>query len=347
MTTVTRPRGPLPARVYWTRRLLLVVVAFALVFGVARLLGSGGSRRARRRTPVGADPVQLGRAGIDLACRDAAPATPTAPHRGTGEASATQAVEPTPTPLAAARRAPASDSDIVATPTVKGTAYAGQPVVLRDDARDEASRRPAPGTCPRAIAGGQGHLAAPTGSGRPRSAAARSRSSRWCVRRDQPDDGRRRPGTASAPTPTAPGRRPGPSRATTTSVAASFGAEPVDEQFELHAAGAAHDHRDADAREKPRPEGSARRALADEEARRQSRRLSRGAAALRRSARGCWTRPAGTGPRARCGPGARRRRRRPAGRRCSAESSFCRLPKWSTSRSTTVPGSRGTLASSR
>ena len=54
MTTVTRPRGPLPARVYWTRRLLLVVVAFALVFGIAHLLGSGGSGSPSAQ-PVGAD----------------------------------------------------------------------------------------------------------------------------------------------------------------------------------------------------------------------------------------------------------------------------------------------------
>ncbi len=41
MSAVTRPRGPLPARVYWTRRLLVVGLAFLLVFGLARLLGGG------------------------------------------------------------------------------------------------------------------------------------------------------------------------------------------------------------------------------------------------------------------------------------------------------------------
>lgn len=49
MTSFTR--GPLPARVYWTRRLLLVALALVLVVGIARLLGSGsdvssGSARA-------------------------------------------------------------------------------------------------------------------------------------------------------------------------------------------------------------------------------------------------------------------------------------------------------------
>ncbi|HET6561727.1 MAG TPA: hypothetical protein VFG72_07615 [Marmoricola sp.] len=42
MAAVTRPRGPLPRRVYWFRRLLVLVVAFGLVFGVARLLGASG-----------------------------------------------------------------------------------------------------------------------------------------------------------------------------------------------------------------------------------------------------------------------------------------------------------------
>ncbi len=40
MSTMTR--GPLPARVYWTRRMLVLGTAFLLVFGLARLL-TGGS----------------------------------------------------------------------------------------------------------------------------------------------------------------------------------------------------------------------------------------------------------------------------------------------------------------
>mgnify|MGYP006150707977 CR=1 FL=1 len=34
-------RGPLPARVYWTRRLLVLGTVFLLVFGIARVLTSG------------------------------------------------------------------------------------------------------------------------------------------------------------------------------------------------------------------------------------------------------------------------------------------------------------------
>lgn len=39
MSSVTRPRGPLPARVYWVRRLLVLGVAVVLVVALARLLG--------------------------------------------------------------------------------------------------------------------------------------------------------------------------------------------------------------------------------------------------------------------------------------------------------------------
>lgn len=38
-STPLQPRGPLPARVYWTRRLVLLGLALALVAGLARILG--------------------------------------------------------------------------------------------------------------------------------------------------------------------------------------------------------------------------------------------------------------------------------------------------------------------
>ncbi len=121
MTTVTRPRGPLPARVYWTRRLLLVVVAFALVFGLARLLGSGGSGGPSAR-PVGATPSST----------DARATTPAATPQATptaGPGKVGKKAKATPTPLASPSGT-CSDSDVVATPSVKGTAYAGQSVVF-------------------------------------------------------------------------------------------------------------------------------------------------------------------------------------------------------------------------
>ncbi|KRF16615.1 hypothetical protein ASG90_10100 [Nocardioides sp. Soil797] len=41
MRSAARPRGPLPARVYWVRRAVVLGAAFLLIFGLARLLGSG------------------------------------------------------------------------------------------------------------------------------------------------------------------------------------------------------------------------------------------------------------------------------------------------------------------
>src|SRR3712207_838388 len=38
MSGVTRPRGPLPARVYWVRRALVLGLAVVLVFAIGRLL---------------------------------------------------------------------------------------------------------------------------------------------------------------------------------------------------------------------------------------------------------------------------------------------------------------------
>jgi hypothetical protein len=46
MSAVTRPRGPLPARVYWTRRMVLLAVALLLVVGLARLLGGGSDGKS-------------------------------------------------------------------------------------------------------------------------------------------------------------------------------------------------------------------------------------------------------------------------------------------------------------
>ncbi len=58
MSTLTRPKGPLSPRVYWTRRLLLLAVVLALVVGIASVLtrGSDGSSTATARQ-VAAEPT--------------------------------------------------------------------------------------------------------------------------------------------------------------------------------------------------------------------------------------------------------------------------------------------------
>lgn len=116
VSTVTRPRGPLPPRVYWTRRLLLLVVALGLVFGIAHLLGSGGGSPAPAARRVGAV------ASAPMTGTTARPAPTQTPARGPD-------ASPTPTPLAIPS-GPCANSDVVVTPSVRGTAYAGKPVVF-------------------------------------------------------------------------------------------------------------------------------------------------------------------------------------------------------------------------
>ena len=127
MTAVARPRGPLPARVYWTRRLLLVGVALALVFGVAHLLGgttsgtTGGANGAPR--PVGAQAATTTSApALVPASPSATPAEASAASPvATGSATSTALAQPT---------GRCVNSDILAVPTVPSPAYAGQPVAL-------------------------------------------------------------------------------------------------------------------------------------------------------------------------------------------------------------------------
>jgi len=45
MSSLTQPRGPLPARVYWTRRLILLAVALLLLVTIARVLGGGSDAK--------------------------------------------------------------------------------------------------------------------------------------------------------------------------------------------------------------------------------------------------------------------------------------------------------------
>jgi hypothetical protein len=122
MTAVTRPRGPLPARVYWTRRLVVVVVALALVVGIARLLGGTAGDPGPSASPVAADQSPSG---------SSAPSAPSS-----SSPSSPSAVPPTVPPGSTAVARPArpngtcNNDDIVATPGVRSPAYAGRPPVV-------------------------------------------------------------------------------------------------------------------------------------------------------------------------------------------------------------------------
>jgi hypothetical protein len=55
MSTVTRPRGPLPARVYWTRRLVLLTLVVLVAWLMSRWLdGGSGAAQPEDETPAAA-----------------------------------------------------------------------------------------------------------------------------------------------------------------------------------------------------------------------------------------------------------------------------------------------------
>ena len=125
MSAVTRPRGPLPRRVYWFRRLLVLAVACALVVGIARLLGSSGGSSADQANQVAATRPS-GTVGATPTPSPAATGGPTADaakvaeRRSREERRERRRKLPQPD-------GPCLDSDVVVTPVVR-TQPAGQQV---------------------------------------------------------------------------------------------------------------------------------------------------------------------------------------------------------------------------
>jgi len=112
--------------VYWTRRVLVLAVAFALVFGVGRLLGGGAeetgptAQPAAVNTPADASTT----ASPDASATSAAsPAGPSASP--TTKAKATKTREPLAMPTG-----PCPDSDVTVAPVLEEDAYAGTDVRL-------------------------------------------------------------------------------------------------------------------------------------------------------------------------------------------------------------------------
>jgi len=127
-TALTRPRGPLPARVYWTRRLVLLLVVLALVLGVARLLGGGGdggggaagggAGAGEAARPVAGEQRET-RSGSATAADPAATARPEKPER-----EKKRKKKPLPQP-----DGPCADSDVRVVPVVE-EAYLDEPVEI-------------------------------------------------------------------------------------------------------------------------------------------------------------------------------------------------------------------------
>ncbi len=116
MATTVRPRGPLPARVYWTRRIVVLGIPLLMVVVLARVLGGssdgkdGGGAKA---TQAGATVEQTAQAPT---------AGPTA-GAGTGRKGKKRNAETAPPePVLAQPSGPCPEADIVATPAITSAA---------------------------------------------------------------------------------------------------------------------------------------------------------------------------------------------------------------------------------
>ena len=121
MPPTVSPRGPLPARVYWTRRLIVLSVPLLLVIVLARVLG--GSSDATDASS-GAQATQAGaRVGDKADAPSAGPTAQAGPATGAGgkgrknKKKKDVPVEPV-EPVLAEPTGPCTDSDVVVTPTI-------------------------------------------------------------------------------------------------------------------------------------------------------------------------------------------------------------------------------------
>jgi len=119
VAAATRSRRPLPRRVYWFRRLLVLGVVCALVWGIAQLLGySTGDSESERPTVVAASP---------------SPSTSDAPgkkrHKAAKGAAEDDGEKDGDQKQLAKPEGPCDDEDVVVTPTIED-AHAGSPVEI-------------------------------------------------------------------------------------------------------------------------------------------------------------------------------------------------------------------------
>lgn len=136
--SVLRPRGPLPARVYWTRRALMLGMVLAMVVGVSRVVGGSEEApdlQARAVGAASAAPSATSSATPRARVERRERATRGGAQAGTkaGDAQGDRGRpgkprKPKPPPLAQPS-GPCADSDVVVTPRVD-EAYAGGRVTI-------------------------------------------------------------------------------------------------------------------------------------------------------------------------------------------------------------------------
>ena len=131
-SAVARPRGPLPARVYWTRRLVALTAVAAAVAGVTGLVGvlspssdGGGAEQARAASSgtTGGVP-QAATDGPSEGPEASAAASAGKPGGSSGKGRGTKQTAPPASP-----EGPCDDSDVVVTPLVT-QAVGGSPIKI-------------------------------------------------------------------------------------------------------------------------------------------------------------------------------------------------------------------------
>jgi hypothetical protein len=130
MATSVRPRGPLPARVYWTRRLVVLGVPLLLVVVLARLLGGSSDARDGQ----GGTATQAGAAVETSPAPTAGPTMDPGAKGAKGRKGRKNQETAPPEPVLAEPSGPCTASDITATPaltTAPGGADIEIPVILR------------------------------------------------------------------------------------------------------------------------------------------------------------------------------------------------------------------------
>ncbi len=129
MSSLARPRGPLPARTYWVRRALVVATVVALVVGLNNLIGGGGGGDGSGA----GGPDQAVQAAVTSQQQErettgVPPAVRNQPTATKGKGKKDQQTKPKPPPLPEPEGVCLAE-DIEVRPVVKKP-VAGRPVVL-------------------------------------------------------------------------------------------------------------------------------------------------------------------------------------------------------------------------
>ncbi len=159
MASTVRPRGPLPARVYWTRRAVVLAVPLLLVVVLARVLGgSSDGKDASTGTAT-----QAGATVDDTAPATSGPTAGAAKEGKKGRKGKKKRNRETapPEPVLAEPTGPCADSDIVAAPVITsapGGSDVAIPINLRTTFAEACTWQASPTTMTVTITSGDDYI---------------------------------------------------------------------------------------------------------------------------------------------------------------------------------------------